>query len=163
MAEQMNVTTLLGEFGTAILDAQNTLISRAAERVAKSDLRTLVSIGESEIEVKMLFEEASGATAVKPVSAGKSRLADLPSGAFSTLRARFVTVPDETPRPPVRKPSDIRDEVLGRPDLSRLRKIFGELEVRTTYVSAAERWIVDVAEPGGQILRSLQVPDVMAK
>lgn len=161
MAEgAIGVDALLGKIGTSILDAQAQINANAQERTPGPEgLRTGVAISETEIEVKMVFEDDGSGANVRLMSAGAAQLADLDPGALSSIRARLVAVPDEEPRPPTRGSADVREEVFSRPDIDRLRGVFGRLQVETTYVGAAGRWIVDVKEPGGAILRSIQIPD----
>lgn len=75
------------------------------------------------------------------------------------MKAKILAVPDEEPTAPKRTPTQIRDEVLVRPDLQRLKGIFGELTVTARFVPGARRWLVDVTEPGGLTVRSVQVSD----
>lgn len=161
MAEDaIRVDALLGEIGRSMLEAQAKINTEALELPPGPEgLRTGVAISETEIDVKMVFEDDGSGVNIRPVAAGAARLADLDPGAFSSIRARLVAVPDEEARPPTRGPADVRREVLSRPDISRLRDIFGRLQVEATYVGATRRWIVDVKEPGGAILRSVQIPD----
>lgn len=157
MAGEIKVEDLLGEFGQAIHSAQLRLNRQNQERPSgAAGLPTTLSISETDLEVKMLFEEKQGGAVVRPVSRAD---AGSPAAAFSTLRAKIVAVADEDVPLPRRTPSDIRDEVVKRPDIARLAKIFGELDVKTTFVPGAARWVVDVAEPSGAVLRSIQVDD----
>ena len=161
MAEDtIRVDVLLGAIGSSILEAQNRINTDALERPPSPEgLRTGVAISETEIDVKMVFEDDGSGVNVRPVTAGATRLADLDPGVLSGIRARLVAVPDEEARPPARSPTDVRQEVLARPDIGRLQDVFGRLQVETTYVGAVRRWIVDVKEPGGAILRSVQISD----
>lgn len=161
MAEDtIRVDVLLGEIGRSVLEAQTRINADALERPPGPEgLRTGVAIGETEIDVKIVFEDDGSGVNVRPVAAGAARLAELDPGVLSGIRARLVTVPEEEARPPARSTADVREEVLSRPDISRLQGIFGQLQVESTYVGAARRWIVDVKEPGGAILRSIQIQD----
>src|SRR5881296_1279179 len=130
MAGGLRVEDLLGEFGKAIVSAQNTILKSAQENPSPLDsLRTAFSISETELEVKLIFEESGGGPAIRPVTAGGTRLQDLGPGVLSTLKAKILAVTDEEPASPVRNPAGIRDEVLKRPDLQRLKTIFGDLTV----------------------------------
>jgi hypothetical protein len=98
------------------VSAQNTILKTAQENPAPLEgLRTAFAIGETELEVKLIFEETGGATDIRLVSAGKSRLPDLDPGVLSSLKAKILAVPDEEPTAPKRSPTQIRDEVLVRP------------------------------------------------
>ncbi len=155
------INVFLTEFGRSMVEAQAKLNADTLERPPGPDgMRTTIAISETEIDLKMLFEDDGSGVNIRPVSAGTARLADLNPGVLSGLRARLVAVPNEEVRPPTRKLSDVRDEVLSRPDIRRLREVFGELQVETAYISSARRWIVDVKEPTGQTLRSMQIPDL---
>ena len=157
MAGEIKAADLLGEFGRAIFDAQNRLNREALERSpGPVGLPTTLSISETDLEVKLLFEEKATGAVVRPVSRSS---AELRPEAFSMLRVKIIAVPEEEVRPPSRSPADVREEALARPDVARLKKIFGDLTALATYVPEARRWVVDVAEPGGAILRSLQVSD----
>lgn len=58
MAGAFRVEDLLAEFGKAIVSAQNTILKTAQENPAPLEgLRTAFSIGETELEVKLIFEE----------------------------------------------------------------------------------------------------------
>lgn len=154
---------LLQNVGQSLVDAQVQIDKAVLEQAAGAGgMRTAVAIAETEIEVKMVFDDdpqpASGVV-IRPVSSVLSRDSGLKAEAVSTLKAKLVAVPDEQSRPPVKRPSDIRDAVLKSPDLARLARIVGPLDVRTTYVAGARRWLVDVLEPGGQTVRSVQVDD----
>jgi hypothetical protein len=157
MAGEIKVEDLLSQFGQAIHSAQLRLNLQSQEKPpGAAGLPTTLSISETDLEVKMLFEEKQGGAVVHPVSRAN---ADTPAAAFSTLRAKIVAVADEDVRLPQRTPSDIRDEVVKRPDIARLARIFGDLQVTATFVPDASRWVVDVAEPSGAVLRSVQVDD----
>lgn len=155
---------LLQNVGQSILDAQVRIDKATVEQSAGTNgLRTGVAIAETEVEVKLLFDEdprQPEGVLIRPVSSTLTRETQIDPAVLSTLKARLVAVPDEQQRPPARKPSDVRDDILRRPDLQRLARILGPLEVRTTYVAGARRWLADVVEPGGQTVRSLQVDDV---
>lgn len=159
----IRIENLLQDVGQSVLSAQAGLDRALLEQPAGSGAaRTGVAIAETELEVKLLFEEdprLKEGVSIRPVSASVSRTTDLDPAMLSTLRARIVAVPEEQPRPPRRKPSDIQAEIAKRPDVSRLSKIVGPLDVRTTYIAGAKRWLVDVVEPGGQTVRSFQVDD----
>jgi hypothetical protein len=158
--DAIRVDVLLRGLGRSILEAQTQINGDMLEQPPGPEgLRTGVAIGETEIDVKMVFEDDGSGVNIRPVTAGAARLAELDPGVLSGIRARLVAVPDEEARPPTRSPADVREEVLSRPDISRLQDVFGQLQVETTYVGAAQRWIVDVKEPGGAILRSVQILD----
>lgn len=158
--DKIRIDALLSEFGKSMLEAQAQINAEVLERpVGLEGLQTGIAISETEIDLKMVFDEDSSGVNIRPVSAGETRLADLNPGVLSGLRARLVAVPNEETRPPTRKQSEVRDQVLSRPDITRLQDIFGELQVETTYVGAARRWIVDVKEPKGQTLRRIQIDD----
>ncbi|HBY60854.1 MAG TPA: hypothetical protein DEH78_13610, partial [Solibacterales bacterium] len=125
-------------------------------------LRTAVSISEAEIEVKMLFSD-EGSAAIQPVRAGQSRLNELNPGILSTLRARLVAVPDEELKPPARKPSEIVDSIRKRADIARLATIVGGVEVDPQFIPSANKWLVDVRDSNGKVLRSLQLSDEAEK
>lgn len=158
---------LLENVGQSVLDAQVRIDKAALELAAGANgQRTGVAIAETEVEVKLLFDEdpqQPKGVVIRPVSSSLTREAQLDPAVLSTLKARLVAVPDEQQRPPTRRPADVRDDILKRPDLQRLARILGPLEVRTTYVAGARRWLADVVEPGGQTVRSLQVDDVNPK
>jgi len=161
MAEDtIRVDVLLRGLGRSMLEAQTQINTDALEQPPGPEgLRTGVAISETEIDVKMVFEDDGTGVNVRPVTAGAARLVDLDPGVLSGIRARLVAVPDEEARPPTRSPADVREEVLSRPDIARLQEIFGALQVETVYVGAVQRWVVDVKEPEGAILRSVQIPD----
>lgn len=160
MAGNVRVEELLGEFGRAIVSAQNQILRAALEKPSPLEgIRTVFSITETELEVKLVFEEDAGATVIRPVTASMSRSQGLEAGVLSTLKAKILVVPDESPKAPNRKPSEIEKEVRQRADLQRLQRVFGSLEVKTEFVPSANRWIVDVVEPGGLTVRSLQIAD----
>ncbi|MCH8338393.1 MAG: hypothetical protein IH858_06065 [Chloroflexi bacterium] len=143
--DTVRIDALLRELGKSMLEAQ-TQINRDVtdRRPGPEGLRIGVTISETEIDVKMVFEDDSSGGAIRLVSAGAARLADLDPGVLSSIRARLLAVPEEEVRPPVRKMADVVDEVFARRDVRRLRNIFGELLAETAYVSAAGRWIVDI-------------------
>jgi hypothetical protein len=154
------VEDVLVGFGQAIVAAQSRILKTAQENPSPVDgLRTTFSISETELELKLIFDEQGGATGIKPVSAGASRLQDLNPGVVSTLKAKILVVPDDSPAAPKTDPGKIKGDVLNRPDIKRLTGVFGELTVTTSFVPSAQRWIVDVVEPGGLTLRSLQIDD----
>jgi hypothetical protein len=154
------VEEVLTEFGKAIVAAQNNILKAAQESPSPLDgLRTAFSISETELELKLVFEEAGGTTSIKPVAAGASRLQDLNPGVLSTLKAKLLVVPEDEPAKPRTNPGKIRDVVLDRPDIQRLARAFGDLDVKARFVAPAGRWLVDIVEPGGLTLRSLQIDD----
>src|SRR4051794_40104041 len=115
------VEDVLGGFGQAIVAAQNQILKAAQDNPSPLvGLRTAFSISETEIELKLIFDEQGGGTAIKPVSAGSSRLQDLDPGVLSTLRAKILVVPDDEPVVPKTNPRKISDDVLKRPDIRRL-------------------------------------------
>ncbi len=157
MAGEIKVEDLLGEIGQAIHSAQLRLNRQSQEQPpGATGLPTTLSISETDLEVKMLFEEKQGGAVVRPVSRAN---ADTPAAAFSTLRAKIVAVAEEDVRQPQRTPSDVREEIIKRPDIARLAKIFGNVQVTATFVPDAARWLVDVTEPSGAVLRSIQLED----
>jgi len=157
MAGEIKVEDLLGAVGQAIHSAQLRLNRQSQEQPSGSTgLPTTLSISETDLEVKMLFEESADGPVVRPASRAN---ADTHAAAFSTLRAKIVAVADEDVRQPQRTPSDVRAEVVNRPDIARLAKIFGNLQVTATFVPNAARWLVDVTEPSGAVLRSIQLED----
>ena len=162
-APPIRIEDLLQDVGQSVLSAQAGLDRASLEQPASSGVaRTTVAIAETELELKLLFEEdprLKEGVSIRPVSASMSRESELDPGLLSTLRARIVAVPEEQQRQPQRKPSDIRGEIAKRPDMVRLTRIVGPLDVRTTYIAGAKRWLVDVVEPGGQTVRSFQVDD----
>jgi hypothetical protein len=160
MAGTLGVDELLAEFGRALVTAQNSIHKAALESPSPAtELRTAFSISETEIEVKLAFEEDGGIVAMRPVTATQSRAQGFDAGALSTLRAKILAVPDETPKSPTRKPSDIVRDIKQRPDLQRLQRVFGDLDVKADFVPSAGLWLVDVVEPGGLTVRSLRVAD----
>ena len=155
------VEEVLGAFGQAIITAQNQIRRAAHDSSAPIDgARMAFAISETELELKLVFDEAGGVTAIKPVAAGASRLQHLDPGVVSTLRAKILVVPeDEATAAPRTPPGKIRDDVVKRPDIQRLQSIFGELTVVPSFVASVQRWIVDVLAPGGLKLRSFQIDD----
>lgn len=154
------VEDVLVGFGEAIVAAQSRILKTAQQNPSPLDgLRTAFSISETELELKLIFDEQGGVTSIKPVSAGASRLQDLDPGVLSTLKAKILVVPDDAPAAPKTNPAKISGDVLKRPDIQRLAAVFGDLTVTTSFVPSARRWIVDVVEPGGLMLRSLQMDD----
>lgn len=160
MATSIRVEDFLTEFGTALVNAQNRILKAAQENPSPlGGLRTAFSLSETDLDLKLVFEESAGATEIRPITLGESRLQELNPGVLSSLRAKILVVPEEEPAVPTRSPAGIRDEVLRRPDLQRLRAIFGDLTVKSSFVPSVRRWLVDVVEPGGLTLRSLQIQD----
>jgi hypothetical protein len=154
------VEDVLVGFGEAIVAAQSRILKSAKEAPSQLDgLQTSFSISETEVELKLVFDEQGGVTAIRPVSSGASRMQDINPGVLSTLKAKILVVPDEVQAATNKTPGKIRDDVLKRPDIRRLAGIFGDLAVTTSFVPSARRWIVDVVEPGGLMLRSLQIDD----
>lgn len=154
------VEDVLVGFGEAIVAAQGRILKTAQENPSPLDgSRTAFSIIETELELKLIFDEQGGTTGIKPVSAGASRLQDINPGVLSTLKAKIFVVPDDSPATPKSNPGKIKGDVLNRPDIKRLAAGFGDLTVTTNFVPSAQRWIVDVVEPGGLTLRSLQIDD----
>jgi hypothetical protein len=157
----VRIEDLLRGFGQAMIDAQAQLDASAKARpVGPEGLRTGVAISESEIDLKAtVATDDKGVARLRPLAAEDELSRTLNPGLVSGVRARFVVVPEEGPPRPQRAAPDIRAEVLGLADIERLRAIFGRLEVKPSYHADGRRWIVDVYEPGGQLLRSLQVAD----
>ncbi len=154
------VEDVLVGFGQAIVAAQSRILKAAQETPSPLDgLHTAFSISETEVELKLIFEEQGGVTGIKPVSAGASRMQQIDPGVLSTLKAKILVVPDDAPAAPKKNPGRISDEVLKRPDIQRLAAVFGDLTATANFVPSARRWIVDVVEPGGLMLRSLQIDD----
>src|SRR5882672_5801662 len=99
------VEDVLVGFGQAIVAAQGRILKTAQENPSPLDgLSTAFSISETELELKLIFDEQGGATAIKPVSAGASRLQDLNPGVLSTLRAKLLVVPGEEAAAPKSTP-----------------------------------------------------------
>ena len=116
------VEDVLVGFGEAIVAAQSRILKAAQETPSSLDgLGTAFSISETELELKLIFDEQGGVTGIKPVSAGASRMQDLDPGVLSTLKAKILVVPDDAPLAPKRNPGKIRDDVLRRPDNSAAR------------------------------------------
>ena len=74
MAEgAVRVDALLGEIGRSMLDAQAKINADALETPPGPEgLRTGVAISETEIEVKMVFEDGGSGANVRPVTARTS-------------------------------------------------------------------------------------------
>lgn len=159
---KMNINSLLSEFGQSVLQAQRQINAAALEQSAGSNnLQTGLAVSEIEVDLKMVIDEDdNGEVNILPISGDLDKLSSVNTGALSSIRARFLTIPDEEVRPPARKPSEVKDEVLAKPDVSRLKDIFGDLDVDVSYVSTKNRWLVDVKDPvNKKTLRSLQLDD----
>lgn len=158
---KMDLNGLLSEFGQSVLRAQTQINAAALEQSAGlNNLQTGLAVSEIEVDLKMVIEDdGDGAVNILPISGDLDKLGSLNAGTLSSIRARFLTVPDEDVRPPARKPSEVKDEVLAKPDVARLKDIFGDLDLDVSYVSGKNRWLVDVKEPSGTTLRSLQLDD----
>ena len=159
MADPIGIEDLLAGFGRAIVEAQSRILKASIENpTVVEGARTAFAISETELEVKVVFDDASGG-ALRPLTMTSSRLNNLNPGALSTLRAKILAVPDEEPRRPQKSIPEVVKGIRERADLQRLEAILGPLEVKADYVPASGRWLVDVIEPGGLTLRSLQLPD----
>ncbi|AFY40674.1 hypothetical protein Lepto7376_4583 [[Leptolyngbya] sp. PCC 7376] len=159
---KMNIDSLLSEFGQSVLQAQNQINAAALEQSAGlNNLQTGLAVSEIEVDLKMMIDEDDdGVVNIQPISGDLDKLGSLNAGALSSIRARFLTIPDEEVRPPARKPSEVKEEVLAKADVSRLKDIFGDLDVDVSYVAAKNRWLVDVKDPTNKTtLRSLQLDD----
>jgi hypothetical protein len=159
MADPIGLEDLLAGFGRAIVEAQGRILKASIENpTVVEGARTAFAISETELEVKVVFDDKGGG-ALHPLTMTSGRLNDLNPGALSTLRAKILAIPDEEPRRPKKTVPDVVKGIRERADLKRLEEIFGTLEVRADYIPASSRWVVDVVEPGGLTLRSLQIPD----
>ncbi len=137
--------------GRSLADAQGAL----------GGLRTELVLSNAELEAKVALKAgADGTLTVQPISAQDLRLAQFNVAGVSTLRVNFVATAGESlAAPPIRQPGDIIDDVRKRPDVAVLEGILGPLEITTTFVSDARRWLVTARDASGRLVRETIVPD----
>jgi hypothetical protein len=176
-ANEAELAAFLELAGRSLSEAQGALGSAA-------ELRAEMVLASAELEAKVaLRADPSGRLAVQPVSASDLRLAQFNAAGVSTLRVSFVaaagavqdgatqstgsgTTGGATPGTgvgsggrPVRKPEEIAEGVRKRPDVAALENILGPFSFETTYVDAAQRWIVLARDAKGRVVRETMVPD----
>lgn len=155
----MSADPELGQFlqaaGRSLGDAQGGLVDGAA-------LPTNVAISEVDLEVKTAFTRSSdGALLLQTISASDMREGDIAPELVSTVRARLVTIADDTAAAgqPQRSATDVEAEVRDRPDVTRLADILGRVDVQAVFVAEARRWLVRAEDDQGRILREVILPD----
>jgi hypothetical protein len=166
-ANEAELAAFLELAGRSLSEAQGALGSAA-------ELRAEMVLASAELEAKVaLRADPSGRLAVQPVSASDLRLAQFNAAGVSTLRVSFVAAAGAvqdgaTQSPgtgvgsggrPVRKPEEIAEGVRKRPDVAALENILGPFSFETTYVDAAQRWIVLARDAKGRVVRETMVPD----
>lgn len=144
---------LLAAAGRSLADAQGGIAGSQA-------VATNMAISQVDLEVKATFDQdEDGALRLRTVSADSAR--GVPAWGVSTITARFVAVSAEpsVPASPVRSASDVAAEVRRRPDVRRLEKILGRLNVDPVFVPDTRRWMVTVTDPSGRVVRELVIAD----
>lgn len=140
--------------GRSLSEAQGALGS-GLERTAS------LVIADAELEVKTaLKSDGNGGLKVQPISAEDLARTKIDAAALSTVRVSFVaTAPDLTGGEPVRKPADVVQEVLVRPDVKQLDRILGGLKMNAIFVPQTQRWLVTAEDPKGRVVREVVLPD----
>lgn len=158
---KMNLQSLLSGFGESVLQAQTQINTSTLEQSAGgNNLQTNLAVAEIEVDLKMMVEEdEDGKVNIVPISGDVDKVGALNAGALSSIKAKFVTVPDEEVRSPTLKVSEVKAMALEQPRVDRLKDIFGDLQVDVAYVAGKKRWLVDIKEPSGTTLRSIQFDD----
>lgn len=152
----ITMESLFAGAGESVLNAQTRIEAARMDQAAGPDgTRIGVLLSEVDLDVKFVAENSSDGLALRPVGSG-DRIAE---NMVSNVRARLVVAPEEEDQPPQRSASDVKDEILKRPDVLRLKGIFGDVQVRPKYLGGMGKWNVEVREPGGNLLRDLQVAD----
>jgi hypothetical protein len=122
-----------------------------------------VAIAEAELEVKATLESAgAGSLSLRPVSGKDAREAGIEPGLLSTLRIRYVALPEEASSAgelPKRTPERVIAEVGRREDVVALDKILGGLELDATFLPVAASWLVQARDPQQRVVRTVLVPD----
>jgi hypothetical protein len=139
--------------GRSLTDAQSDLVGPdgPAARIAISEL---------DLDVKVTFDDGEGgALRLRTVTTQDAR--DLPAGAISSVKTRFVAVaaPEAAASVPVRSADDVTDEVRRREDLQALDRILGGLDVHAVFVPERQRWLATAVDPDGRVVREIVLPD----
>lgn len=152
-----DLTGFLEAAGRSLADAQGAL---SGELV---DLPTAVAISEAELEVKATVDRSAGGVVLQPVSTETALKGGITPGVLSTLRIRYVAVPEDTLTPPslrpVRAPDSVIGEVRKREDVVALDTILGGLTFEAVFVPTTKRWLVTARDPENRLVREVVVPD----
>jgi len=158
-SSEIDLGAFLKSAGQSLSEAQEAL-------VAGLELPTRMVLSNAEMEIKVaVSSDAKGRMTIQPISAQDIRRGGIEPDVLSTLRVSFVGPVGEatpsavTPAGPKRNPIDIIDEVHKYPDVTKLEKVLGGLDIKPSYVPDKKRWLVSVSDSDGRIVRELVLAD----
>lgn len=158
-SSDVDLGAFLKSAGQSLSEAQEAL-------VAGLELPTRMVLSNAEMEIKVaVSSDAKGRMTIQPISAQDIRRGGIEPDVLSTLRVSFVGPVGEatpsavTPAGPKRNPIDIIDEVHKYPDVTKLEKVLGGLDIKPSYVPDKKRWLVSVSDSDGRIVRELVLAD----
>jgi len=158
-SSEIDLGAFLKSAGQSLSEAQEAL-------VAGLELPTRMVLSNAEMEIKVaVSSDAKGRMTIQPISAQDIQRGGIEPGVLSTLRISFVgsvgeAIPSAVaPAGPKRNPIDIIDEVHKYPDVTKLEKVLGGLDIKPSYVPDKKRWLVSVSDSDGRIVRELVLAD----
>ncbi len=162
-SSEIDLGAFLKSAGESLSEAQEAL-------VAGLELPARMVLSNAEMELKVaVSSDAKGRMTIQPISAQDIRRGGIEPDVLSTLRVSFVgpvgeatpsaVTPAVTPAGPKRNPIDIIDEVHKYPDVTKLEKVLGGLDIKPSYVPDKKRWLVSVTDSDGRIVRELVLAD----
>lgn len=125
-------------------------------------------LSNAELELKVAVNsDAKGRVTIKPISSKDLARGGIDPGMLSTLRINFVSTVGET-KPlttvstaPKRKLNDVINEVRTRLNLDKLEKTEGKLEVKPSFVTEKNRWLITVEDAKGKVINEIVLPDTV--
>jgi hypothetical protein len=145
--------------GRSLADAQRQLVGSDAG----ADGTPTMAISEVEIDVKATLEGEAGQVQLQPISSSDARAGAIQPELLSSLRVRFVALPDfGAGTPPVQPGRNLEDaigEARKRDDVRGLEEALGDLEFDATFVPETGSWLVRVMDSEGRVMRDVVIPD----
>lgn len=144
---------------------------------------TGMTLASADLEIKAAVHSQNGQLSIATLSSADVLQSDVNPDLLSTVRLSFVATAvdrgglpgvvqagaEEKPAPPEGEPEigtgtvltegEVHSRALAREDVQQLQQILGTLEVHSAFVPAFRRWLVQVRDWRGQVVRELVLPD----
>jgi len=157
---ETQLESFLGAAGRSLNEAQRQLTG-SAQSLGEP---TAMAITEVDLEVKVTFESSErDEVTLRPITISEVRSEEVKAEVVSTLRVRYIAVPEEEPSNSLelsaRSEEDVIQEVRQREDVSSLEHILGGLEFNAVFVPATRSWVVKATDRRHRVVREVTVPD----
>lgn len=149
-----NFMDFLEAAGQSMAEAQGALTGSVI-----SD-RPILAISEAELDVKAALFEREGGLAISMLSATDIQRGGIDPALLSHVRVRFVAVAgDQLASAPARSKEEVIGETRKDESVKRLESILGSLHYDAEFVPNQGRWLVNVSDPEGRVVRSVVLAD----